>query len=61
MHELTQGNIQHEQNSFIKTTVEWFRTPALEYLTLNQIIKILSMIQTYQMISILIYSSKHSP
>ena len=61
MHKLTQGNIQHEQNSFIKTTVEWFRTPALEYLTLNQIIKILSMIQTYQMISILIYNSKHSP
>ena len=21
------GNIQHEQNNSIKTTVEWFRTP----------------------------------
>ena len=31
MHKLTKGNIPDEQSSFIKTTIEWFRTPPLEY------------------------------
>jgi len=37
MHKLTQDNIQHvEQNNFIKTIVEWFKTPPLSTKSWNQ-------------------------